>query len=194
MLRPICLLFFSSFLDLVCFSPRVFCRLFSSSLYVLYVCDPPLPLFALFSTAVPSAECLRCALWLCSVCISDSGVRAFHNFCLLRSFPKLREHKYANTLIFNNSVPHKDFAKKAFNPFLSTTYPWQNSYYAKLIWPSQNCPLPVNPSYFAPPTLKKHLWLDTQCASCEARCFLSSPDCLTTDTNRQWQPHILYMS
>lgn len=57
----------------------------STSLCVPCVLYPPLLLFALFLTAVPSAECLRCALWQCSLCISDSWVRASVSFCLLGS-------------------------------------------------------------------------------------------------------------
>lgn len=64
------------------FSKTVCCHFlsFSSSLCAARVLYPPLLLLALFSTAVPSAECLRCALWQCSLCISDSWVRAFHIF------------------------------------------------------------------------------------------------------------------
>lgn len=93
MFRPTCLVFLSSSVPLVS-SPRHFCCLFlrfSSSLCVPCVLYPPLLLLALFLTAVPSAECLRCALWQCSLCISDSWVHAFHIFGIFWDPPKLRE-------------------------------------------------------------------------------------------------------
>lgn len=144
MFRPTCLVFLSSSVPLVS-SPRHICCLFlsfSSSLCVPCVLYPPLLLPALFLTAVPSAECLRCALWQCSLCISDSWVHAFHipgPFGILRNFEN--HNKYANPMIWMNVLWNKPP-----NPSPSKTYGRETSYFIKLICTSGSFTLSINPS------------------------------------------------